>query len=191
MSLITLLTLPGLIIHEIAHRFICDILDIPVYKVQYYEISPKKLSGCVVHAPPPDCFHQFLICLAPFFINSLFCMVFTFPFIISYTFFSVSLIEGGVEYFAIIMAWIGITASLHAFPSDQDIEVLRKSHKETPSNSFLINCIVKFLLFIFRPPNDRNYFDGLSYLIVGWMYVAYLPHLLPFLVKKIIITYFI
>ena len=77
-ALIALVTFPGIIVHEIAHRFFCDVHNIPVYAVSYFSPLSKR-AGCVIYQETDNVFHRFLIAIGPLIINSLFCMLLAFP----------------------------------------------------------------------------------------------------------------
>ena len=52
--LISLVTFPGVVVHEAAHRFFCDVTDTPVYEVSYFRPRGKP-AGYVIHGRPVRC----------------------------------------------------------------------------------------------------------------------------------------
>ncbi len=159
-ELIALLTFPGVILHEIAHRFMCDILKVKVYDVKYFAIGSTR-AGHVYHHKTDNSYHDFLIGFAPLFINSFFCIIFTFP----YTSTVVIANEGTFDYASIFLYWVGISMGACAFPSNQDIENVLAS----PKNKGMLCDIMKCL-------------NRLSFFWVDFIYAATISFILPFLI---------
>ena len=115
-EIIALLTFPGVIMHEISHRLMCDIFKIPVYEVNYFNMGSKTV-GYVKHHPTNNLAHTLWVGLAPLFFNSILCMLFTFPF-------NAALYITGESiptFFNTLLWWVGISLGANAFPSNQDI----------------------------------------------------------------------
>ena len=116
-AVIATITFPGVILHEMAHKFFCDLYRIPVYEVKYFAVS--KNAGHVIHAPITDVRKNAIIGLAPLLINSVACILFLIPeflpvisrtsFVSTYSFHNVYLI------------WIGLSCGLNALPSKTDL----------------------------------------------------------------------
>ena len=68
-TVISLLTFPGIIIHELAHSIFCNITQVQVYKVCYFRLGNP--SGFVIHEPADSYWKALLIDIAPFLINTL------------------------------------------------------------------------------------------------------------------------
>lgn len=121
-ELIALITFPGIILHEIAHRFFCDFFHVPVYSIRYF-IPFSTTAGCVVHEPTNNIFKFFFIGCGPLIINSLVCMVLTFPFGLICALETNFIVSKSiiVHLGYIFITWIGLCAGLKAFPSNQDI----------------------------------------------------------------------
>ena len=115
---IAFFTFPGVMVHEISHRFFCDIFNIPVYEVNYFDLGNKK-AGHVIHGQPNNAYQALLISTGPLIINTIVCMLMTFPMSTIYFLESSSLPHTMIIYG--FMAWIGHSAGLNAFPSNQDI----------------------------------------------------------------------
>jgi hypothetical protein len=115
-TLIALLTFPGVILHEWAHKFSCDRTGVPVLKTCYFRLGNP--AGYVIHGPADNYGKAFLIATAPFLINTVFAVVF---FIIG-----VIITQGVVAY---ILYWLGISVAMHSFPSSQDANMLWSNAK--------------------------------------------------------------
>jgi hypothetical protein len=119
--IISLLTFPGVIVHESAHLLFCRWRKVAVFDVCFLRIGNP--CGYVTHEAVEDFNSNFLICTGPFFLNSLLCIVFCFPAFIPVRIFG---LEDIVSY-AII--WLGVSIGMHAFPSTQDANNLWKAAK--------------------------------------------------------------
>ncbi len=148
--MLALLTFPGIIIHEIGHRFFCDILNIKVYEVMYFNLA-RDISGHVIHEITQNVHKQFLIAMGPLLINTFFCMLFTFPYSLPNYWFGEQLeYSQFINALFLIMYWVGFSAGVHAFPSNIDLNSLEKTSKEYYSDSVLTNSILGSLLNFFR-----------------------------------------
>lgn len=127
-------TFPGVIMHEIAHRLMCDFLGIPVYEVRYFIAGPAE-SGYVTHEHIHNVTHAFFTSFAPLFINSLLCMLFTFPFYIA------KAVDATMPHHYFLF-WIGISMGVNALPSYHDVSLfLRVAKKKGLSRHFFIQWI--------------------------------------------------
>jgi hypothetical protein len=115
--LIALITFPGIILHEWAHKFFCDRTRVPVYKTCYFRLGNP--AGYVIHGPVDNYGKAFLIATAPFLINTTFAVIF---FLIA-----VILFPGLASY---ILCWLGISIAMHSFPSSQDADNLWTDAKQ-------------------------------------------------------------
>lgn len=164
--IIALITFPGVIMHEIAHRFICDLLHIPVYDINYFSMDDKR-SGHVYHEKTEHVIHAFLIGFAPLFINSFFCMIFTLPYS------STVYIAGDAvsNYTITFIYWVGLSMGAQAFPSNQDIENVSSLAKN--NNAFFI---IEPLCSIIR------FCNFLRFLGMNFLYAFTLSFVLPYLI---------
>lgn len=115
--LIALFTFPGVIIHEIAHRIFCHWAGVPVYDVRYFRPMANP-AGYVVHGTPPNLRSGLLIAIGPLIVNSLLCMLLTFASAIPL----VVLQDSQMPAASGFLFWIGISAGMHAFPSNHDAD---------------------------------------------------------------------
>lgn len=154
-KLCILITAPGIVVHEMAHRFVCDLTHIPVYAVDY--LAPfSQTNGSVLYKYTQNLRKTFFINSAPLFINSILAMLLSLPFVVSYsymgTFNTASLV---VQISYVMLAWLGFSIGFHASPSNQDIynivSVLKKPRKHVPlyiSSTVNILRIIAFLRLI-------------------------------------------
>lgn len=114
--LISVATFPGVIVHEIAHRFFCDIAKVPVYSICYFRFGNP--SGYVTHGEVKGIKNAFLISIGPLIINSLLCMILTLPLTFPMFILNAESMNPALG----ILAWIGFSIGMHAFPSNQDMK---------------------------------------------------------------------
>jgi hypothetical protein len=109
---VSILTFPGVIVHETAHLFFCRLFKVPVYQVCFFRVGNP--AGFVIHGPTESFAATFFISLGPFFINTLLCILFcTAAFLPVYEL----KVFDPLGYF---FYWLGISIGMHSFPSDQD-----------------------------------------------------------------------
>ncbi len=113
--LVALVTFPGVIVHEIAHRFFCDVTDTPVYEVAYFRPG-RNPAGYVVHGKPRSLRAALLISAGPLVINTLLCAILTFT--VAYEW--LVLDDPLHDPVLLVLGWLGYSIGMHAFPSRQD-----------------------------------------------------------------------
>jgi len=120
--IISLLTFPGVIVHEAAHLLFCKLRRVAVLDVCYFQM--KDVAGYVLHEPPKDFLSSFLISIGPLIVNSVLCVLFCFP-----AFFPVRIFDrpDPVAYFFL---WLGVSIGMHSFPSFGDAKVLWSQARE-------------------------------------------------------------
>ena len=124
--LLAILTFPGVIVHEWAHKFFCDRASVPVYKTCYFR--PGNPAGYVIHGPARRYWQALLIDTAPFIINTLIAF---FIFLIA-----VNNPPGIITY---VLYWLGISIAMHSFPSNEDADNLwNYSKKALRRNPFAL-----------------------------------------------------
>ena len=142
--LISILTFPGVIVHEISHRFFADIARVPVYEVCYFKFGNP--SGYVIHGSTKTLKQSFLISVGPLIINSILCMLLTFAAIYPIVILNCETYNP----LFIFLLWVGISIGMHAFPSNQDAQVFVKSVKDHKGKSLLwiISATFSFIIKI-------------------------------------------
>lgn len=111
--IVSIITFPGIAIHELAHQIFCRLLRIPVFKVVYFRIGNP--CGYVEHEASEDPLKVFLISTGPFLINTLLGILILTPVAVPILKFR--------EYTNLpnlVLAWLGFSILMHAFPSTGD-----------------------------------------------------------------------
>jgi Putative zincin peptidase len=62
--IITVITFPGIIVHELAHQLFCRLYKVPVFKVVYFQVESP--NGYVIHEKPESKLQTVMISIGPF-----------------------------------------------------------------------------------------------------------------------------
>lgn len=116
--LISILTFPGVVIHEWAHKQWCQWLGVQVHKVQYFRLSSP--AGFVLHDAPETYKQTFWISIGPLTLNSAIAVV------VSYIA-SQTIAESPLQ---MMLYWIALSSGMHAFPSDHDMSNVSDASKQ-------------------------------------------------------------
>lgn len=167
-QVVSLLTFPGVIVHEIAHRFFADLAGTPVYKVCYFRLGNP--SGYVIHGEVKNLKQSFLIAVGPLIVNTILCAVLTFVVI-------VPAILSATENILIFLflAWTGFSIGMHAFPSNDDMKNFISNVKNAQPH-FILLFFAYIFVGLLRIANalrviwfDAIYAIGIS-LILPWFF---------------------
>jgi hypothetical protein len=126
--LVSLLTFPGVILHEWAHKKFCDLAKVKVHEVVYFNldfIGENEPAGYVIHERPTTYKQIFLISVGPLIINSLATILLGYLFQIL----GFNTPETQNSLLAIILAWLALSVGMHAFPSDEDMKHILEASK--------------------------------------------------------------
>lgn len=159
--IISILTFPGVIVHEAAHMLFCKQRRVPVLDVCFFRIGNP--AGYVVHGEIDDFSTAFFISVGPFVVNSLLCMFICFPAFIPLRVFGVS------EPLSYLLLWLGVSIGMHAFPSIGDGQALLQ-HAKKAASSFNVLAILSFpLVVLIYAANVLSFFwvDYLYGLAIG------------------------
>ena len=147
--LISVVTFPGVIVHELAHQLFCYLMRVPVYEVKYFQM--KNPCGYVMHEPTDRPLTNFMISIGPFLVNTLVGALILLPT-------SIQLIEFGVfdwirgsdvnssvllRFLPMLVAgWLGISVLMHAFPSTGDANALVHSILKNKDVNIFVRILV-------------------------------------------------
>ncbi|MGE5579459.1 MAG: DUF3267 domain-containing protein [Bacillota bacterium] len=146
---LSIITFPGVIVHELAHQFFCFLRRVPVYEVRYFRF--KNPLGYVLHEPTDNPLSTFVISVGPFIANTLLGALIVFPVSIEMSEFGVwNWIRRGSVGFADIVPflptlgvyWLGISILMHAFPSTGDAKALVSDILKNKNVSLLARVLV-------------------------------------------------
>jgi hypothetical protein len=144
-ELISIITFPGIIVHEFAHMLFCRIRKVAIFDACYFRVGNP--AGFVVHENTSNFTSTFLISMGPFFVNTLLCLLICLPAYMPIKFFN---IEHPLSYFLI---WLGVSIGMHAIPSNQDAKNVFNQAKERIKDKNIL-AIVSFpiigLIYVFN-----------------------------------------
>lgn len=135
--IISLLTFPGVVTHELSHVIACSIFNVKILKVKYFNFSFSLVggeAGYVIHEPTRNYFATLIIGSAPFFLNSLLSILSA---LLSLATFSGSFMN-------YLLIWLSISFAMHSFPSNQDMSNV-KSHGK--SQGLIVSGISELLYY--------------------------------------------
>jgi Putative zincin peptidase len=144
-EVISILTFPGIIVHEFAHMLFCKIRKVAVFDACYFRVGNP--AGYVIHENTDNFTTTFLISMGPFIVNTILCLLICLPAYMPIKFFE---IEHPLSYFLI---WLGVSIGMHAIPSNQDASNVYELAKEKIKNKNIL-ALVSFplvgLIYIFN-----------------------------------------
>ena len=115
--IISILTFPGVIVHELAHQICCYICGIKVYEVKYFQF--KNPNGYVIHEGSNHPGKVFITSMGPFIFNTILGSLIILPASIQFFAFKVN-----SDILNLILVWAGFSILMHAFPSTGDAKVM-------------------------------------------------------------------
>jgi hypothetical protein len=159
--LIAIVTFPGIIIHEWAHKFFCDRAGVPVHKTCYFRLGNP--AGYVVHGPVHNYGQAILITTAPFIINTFIAVV---AFLVA-----VNVTHNVTSY---ILYWFGISVAMHSFPSREDTGNLWQYTKGALKRNPLVMLMLPLIGILKLAGLLKTVWFDLLYSIALLLLVAYL-----------------
>ncbi|GFE60076.1 metalloprotease family protein [Geobacter sp. AOG2] len=117
--IVSLLTFPGVVVHEFAHAWACRRLGIRVVKVCYLRLGNPL--GYVLHEQPRYAVQHIMVAVAPFFVSTAIALTVS----LSASIFVTSPTATEFKDLAVLAgAWFSFSIALHAFPSSGDGDAL-------------------------------------------------------------------
>ena len=109
--LYSLLTAPGVVLHELGHAIFCIFAGVKIHQIKLFRFGNP--AGFVKHDEPDKFYQSLLISLGPLIVNSLVTLV---------CFARIS--SPYLTWQNLLVAWLGIAVGLHAIPSTGDTRTL-------------------------------------------------------------------
>ncbi len=119
--LYTLLTAPGVVVHELAHAFFCWLAKVKIHKIKLFQFD-KNIAGYVTHDEPSWFYQALLISFGPLLINSLFTLV-LFSQVTQPSLAWINGLKTGAN-LSLVWIWLAIAVGLHSIPSTGDAKSL-------------------------------------------------------------------
>lgn len=112
-QVITILTFPGVVVHEMAHMLLCRLTGTRVLKVRLFRLGNP--AGYVMHERPRGAWKTLLISTGPFFLNT----VAGFLIGLSASLLRERATTNGIAV-RLLLVWLAVSVAMHAFPSTGD-----------------------------------------------------------------------
>lgn len=152
--LVAVITFPGVMLHEWAHKFFCERSNVPVFEVNYFSFG-EEVGGYVRHGDPTSFWQSFSISFGPLIINSGATLLLAYA--------STQSVEGTVLRW--VLLWAAVSAGMHAFPSDHDarcvVVAARTARRDGASLLYLL--ALPFVLLVFIANALRLFWFDLAY----------------------------
>ena len=175
---ISLLTFPGVVVHEFAHKKLCDAFAVPVHEVAYFRLGTP--AGYVLHEEPERYRQTFAISVAPFLVNTIVALG-----LLGAAAFvwgrpdALGLRTDDLGVLGWLVVWVGLSTGMHAFPSKGDAkEIWRRSRAEWRTAPLTLLGLPFVLVIYVANLLSVLWFDGLyalGLLGVALIAVGYLP----------------
>ncbi len=137
--IISMLTFPGVILHEASHLLACKLCKIKVHKVCYFRFGNP--AGYVIHEQTSNSGQQIFISIAPFLFST---------FIgIALGLFVIANLNPDMTIVQILVGWLGVSIAMHAFPSTGDAKSLWKTVWKRKTNVLLKICSIPLVSVIY------------------------------------------
>ncbi|MCX6345356.1 MAG: metalloprotease family protein [Armatimonadetes bacterium] len=139
---ISILTFPGVIMHEMAHQLFCRLFRIAIFDVCYFRFGNP--AGYVVHEIPRSAYQNIGISIGPFIVNSVVGAIIAAPAALPIIQFQTGTL---LDWFLI---WLGVSIAMHAFPSTGDANSIWKSlwSKDVPLPAKLLGAPIVMIIFV-------------------------------------------
>ena len=128
--LISIVTFPGVIAHEVGHVFFCKQFNVKIHKICYFRFGNP--SGYVIHDDPNNFKQSFFIDVGPFIVSNTLA-------IISFVF--ASLFMTNYEIVGLFLGWLGLSFAMNSFPSTGDAKALWNVTKKHSEKNKLLKLI--------------------------------------------------
>lgn len=162
--LLSLITFPGVIAHEFAHKTFCELTGVRVNKVVYFQF--KDPAGYVSYEEPCKYHQTFLVAVGPIVINSLLAILLSF----------LAAHHSGEPRVYWTLLWLAFSIGCHAFPSNHDMGNISESSKAALKRGNILHLLVFPLIGLVWLANKLRYFlfDAVYALVLmglggGWI----------------------
>lgn len=120
---ISVLTFPGVIVHELAHQLFCRWNNVAVIDVCYFRFGNP--AGYVRHEIPQKASQNIWIGIGPFFVNTIVGGLVAMPAAVQ-----VFEFRDFSHILNLLLIWLGISITMHSFPSIGDAKSIWKSLRD-------------------------------------------------------------
>jgi type III secretory pathway component EscS len=130
--LISIVTFPCVIVHELAHQLFCRLYKIPVFEVVYFRVQSP--NGYVLHETAQTKWQSIMISVGPFIVNTLIGALISLPAALPVFKFHTAT---PLDY---LLIYLGVSIAMHAFPSTGDANSIWETVSEEET-SFWVKLV--------------------------------------------------
>ncbi len=170
--LYSLLTAPGVVVHEIGHLFFCLLSGVKIYKIKLFQFN-KTVAGFVEHEEPRYFIQAVLISFGPLMVNTLLTLFLFAKLTPNYPAWFTSIWTG--HDLSLLWLWLAIAVGLHAIPSTGDAKsLLQTTNGRVLKNPLILIGYPFVLLLYILNLLKRIHFDFVYVAILFWLGRFYL-----------------
>lgn len=134
MILLAIFTFPGVMVHEMSHYWMCQLMQVKVYEVKLFTLSQGGCIGYVKHEKIQSLIKCALVAVAPFFFSTSFA-----------TLILTTIIVSPMNHQAhTFLTWLGFSIAFWAFPSEIDSESFFESNVKELRYNILTYLLLPF-----------------------------------------------
>lgn len=139
--MVSLVTFPGVVLHEFAHKITANLFGVRVIEVKYFVFTFKLFggeAGYVRHEIPKRYIEPLCISAAPLLFNSLATLV-------------VGYIASAIDHnsYAYMFAiWLAVSFGAHSFPSNRDMNNVREHAQQTHFAVGLFSRLLYYMIVV-------------------------------------------
>lgn len=160
--LYSILTAPGVVVHELSHVFFCVIAKVKIHKIKLFQFG--KVAGFVIHDEPSKMIQAVLVSFGPLLINTFLTLICFAQLKIPY-----------LSWHSAIYLWVGIAVGLHAIPSTGDAKsLLQTTNNKFWHNPFVVLAYPFVLVLYILNLLKRIHFDFVFVAALFWLAKYYL-----------------
>ena len=137
---LTGITFPGVMVHELAHELMCRVTRTKVLDVCYYRFGNP--AGYVLSEKPSNVWKSLLISFVPFLLNSVA------GFLLGLASAAVYRTHGRIDVISTMLFYLGVSLAFHAFPSLQDAKAI-DDELWKPQTSLVAKILCAPIVFLF------------------------------------------
>jgi len=156
----SVLTFPGVIIHELGHKIFCNLLGVRVYKVCYFRFGQP--AGYVIHEFPHWFSQSFFISVGPLITGT----------IIAGLSFQLSKNFLPTTYGHWLLIWFGLAVAMDSFPSCGDAKTLWQATNKNVTKNLLALIGYPVILLLWLINNLSIIWLDLIYALVLFELIA-------------------
>lgn len=156
--LISTLTFPGVILHELGHKIFCHLTGVHVIKTCLFRFGNP--CGYVKYSAPDRYIQSFFVAVGPLITNTAFALL---------CYWVSHMVELKIE---VVMIWLGASIAMHAFPSSVDGRTLWQDTKRHFKHNFLVLFAFPFSLLILLASVLRRLLFDVIYAVALYLLVS-------------------